>query len=458
MIIPIGIDLAEAVAGLLPRRLDRAGAGTAEQAGSIEERTGMAEIDFRTTSLAELARSVRAKEVSARELTQAALDRIERLNPHLQRLRRGRRRAGPPRGRRHRRPHRRRRRPRPAGRHPHRRQGPPERHRLHHDLWIGAPRRRPAGHRRRPLRRPHAGGRMRRRRQDQHARVRLDGEHDQRHLRPLAEPVRHIEGTGRLVGRRIGGRSGRRHGPARHRLRRRRLHPDPLGLLRPLRDEAQPRPRPRRRAQPPGWIDLSTNGPMARRIADVARALDVAVGPDPTDLRALPRPEASWLAALEDPHVPVRIAYAPTLGYATVDAEVAAACERAVGVLESLGADVVVLDSVFDADPVGDFLTFTGACTLRALRPLMDHPRWDGGPSRPAPLRRRRPVDHRRAAATGPRPLPPHEPAARRAVPHGPHPGDADVFGRRPVRRRHDAARSTGRRRPTGSSSPIRST
>ena len=44
---------------------------------------------------------------------------------------------------------------------------------------------------------------------------------------------------------------------------------------------------------PPGWIDLSTNGPMARRIADVARALDVAVGPDPSDLRALPRPEAS---------------------------------------------------------------------------------------------------------------------------------------------------------------------
>ena len=128
---------------------------------------------------------------------------------------------------------------------------------------------------------------------------------------------------------------------------------------------------------PPGWMDLSTNGPMARRMADVARALDVAVGPDPTDLRALPRPEASWLAALDDPHVPVRIAYAPTLGYATVDAEVAAACERAVGVLESLGADVVVLESVFDADPVGDFLALTGACTLRTLRPLMGHPRWE---------------------------------------------------------------------------------
>jgi aspartyl-tRNA(Asn)/glutamyl-tRNA(Gln) amidotransferase subunit A len=130
-------------------------------------------------------------------------------------------------------------------------------------------------------------------------------------------------------------------------------------------------------SNPPGWIDLSTNGPMARRIADVTLALDVAVGPDPTDLRALPRPEANWIAALDDPHVPVKIAYSPTLGYATVDAEVAAACERAVEVLASLGADVVVVDSVFDEDPVGDFLLLTGAATLRTLRPYMDHPRWD---------------------------------------------------------------------------------
>ena len=45
-----------------------------------EARAG-AEIDFRTTSLADLSRSVRAKEISAHELTQAALDRIERLDP-----------------------------------------------------------------------------------------------------------------------------------------------------------------------------------------------------------------------------------------------------------------------------------------------------------------------------------------------------------------------------------------
>ena len=41
----------------------------------------MTEIDFRTTPLADLTRSVRTKEVSARELTQLALDQIHRLNP-----------------------------------------------------------------------------------------------------------------------------------------------------------------------------------------------------------------------------------------------------------------------------------------------------------------------------------------------------------------------------------------
>ncbi len=127
----------------------------------------------------------------------------------------------------------------------------------------------------------------------------------------------------------------------------------------------------------PGWLDLSTSGPMARRIADITTALDTVVGPDPTDLRSLPRPEASWLAALDHPHVPVHVTWSPTLGYATVDAEVLALCQAAVATLESLGAEVTTLDTVFDINPVGDFLTLMGACQLRTMRPLMSHPRWE---------------------------------------------------------------------------------
>ncbi|MGD0320807.1 MAG: amidase family protein [Acidimicrobiales bacterium] len=120
-------------------------------------------------------------------------------------------------------------------------------------------------------------------------------------------------------------------------------------------------------AQPPGWHLLSTKAPMARRMVDVVSALDVAVGPDPTDLSSLPRPEASWLAALEEARVPTKIAWSPTLGYAPVDKEVLALCRRAVEVLASLGTEVVEVETVFDEDPVRDWLTLMLAYNLRTL-------------------------------------------------------------------------------------------
>jgi Asp-tRNA(Asn)/Glu-tRNA(Gln) amidotransferase A subunit family amidase len=129
-------------------------------------------------------------------------------------------------------------------------------------------------------------------------------------------------------------------------------------------------------AEPPDWQHLSTKGPMARRLADVVAALDVVVGPDPTDLRSLPRPEASWPAALLDARLPVRVAWAPTLGYAPVDAEVLEICRRAVGVLESLGVEVVEIEVIFDEDPVRDWLTLAMAYNLRTLTPYRGTDVW----------------------------------------------------------------------------------
>lgn len=125
----------------------------------------------------------------------------------------------------------------------------------------------------------------------------------------------------------------------------------------------------------PGWLDLSTKGVLGRTVGDVVAALEVAVGPEATDLRSLPRPEANWRDALVDPRVPARVAWAPTLGYADVDREVLAVCERAVSVLEAQGADVVEVEAVFEVDPLDDWLTIVGACTLRTLDPYDG--RWD---------------------------------------------------------------------------------
>jgi aspartyl-tRNA(Asn)/glutamyl-tRNA(Gln) amidotransferase subunit A len=130
-------------------------------------------------------------------------------------------------------------------------------------------------------------------------------------------------------------------------------------------------------AHAPDWQHLSTKGPMARRIADVVAALDVAVGPDPTDLRSLPRPEASWPAALEDPRPPSRVAWSPTLGYAEIDAEVLELCRRAVDVLAGLGTEVVEVDTVFDEDPIDPWLTLSGVYNLRTHADLVGTPAYD---------------------------------------------------------------------------------
>jgi aspartyl-tRNA(Asn)/glutamyl-tRNA(Gln) amidotransferase subunit A len=127
----------------------------------------------------------------------------------------------------------------------------------------------------------------------------------------------------------------------------------------------------------PDWQNLSTKGPMARRMADLVAALDVVVGPDPTDLRSLPKPEASWPAALEGARPPSRVAWSPTLGYAEIDDEVLTLCRRAVDVLADLGTEVVEVERVFDQDPLDPWLTLSGAYNLRTHADLLGTPQFE---------------------------------------------------------------------------------
>ena len=128
---------------------------------------------------------------------------------------------------------------------------------------------------------------------------------------------------------------------------------------------------------PPNWIDLSTKGVMARTIDDVVAGLDVAVGPDPTDLRALPPPDLAWGRSISDANVPHRVGWTPNLGYAEVDREIREVCERAVGTLADLGAEIVEVDGPFAVDPVFDWLAIAGTANERAVAHLRDTPDWD---------------------------------------------------------------------------------
>ncbi len=86
---------------------------------------------------------------------------------------------------------------------------------------------------------------------------------------------------------------------------------------------------------------LSVDGPMARDVRDVALFLDAQAGFDPRDPLSFDPPPESFASAIERPPSLSRVAFSPDLGGITpVDAEVATICRQAAGRLADLGATV----------------------------------------------------------------------------------------------------------------------
>ncbi|MEM8925191.1 MAG: amidase family protein [Actinomycetota bacterium] len=125
---------------------------------------------------------------------------------------------------------------------------------------------------------------------------------------------------------------------------------------------------------PPGSGLLSVKGPMARRIQDVTLALDHCMGPDPTDPFSLPWSGKGWSSDLAEIRPLQRVGWSPTMGFATVDAEVAAICRSAVDRLTEWGTDVVTIDTVWAEDPVGPWLTMWTASRARSQGHLLGTP------------------------------------------------------------------------------------
>jgi amidase len=103
------------------------------------------------------------------------------------------------------------------------------------------------------------------------------------------------------------------------------------------------RPSPGRVARDPGTkVDdiLSVDGPMARRVEDVALLLDAMSGENADDPVSLPR-TGSFLAAARAKPKLRRVAFSPDLGITPVDPEVAEICRRAARRFAELGIEVV---------------------------------------------------------------------------------------------------------------------
>jgi len=92
---------------------------------------------------------------------------------------------------------------------------------------------------------------------------------------------------------------------------------------------------------PLGWSQLSVQGPMGRTVADVALQLSVLAGPDPRVPISLDAPGAALAAPLPTSLAGLRVAWAPDLGgRVTVDPAITSVLSSSVHVFSDLGAAV----------------------------------------------------------------------------------------------------------------------
>lgn len=130
-------------------------------------------------------------------------------------------------------------------------------------------------------------------------------------------------------------------------------------------------------ANPPGSAHFSVKGPMALRIADTALALDSCIGPHPSDPQSLPRPGTSWFGALGVNRLPSSVVWAPTMGFADVDAEIATLCRSAIDRLAAAGVEIIELDNLWPEDPLLPWWNLWTALRARTQGHLRGTPQWE---------------------------------------------------------------------------------
>src|SRR5690349_13395464 len=137
------------------------------------------------------------------------------------------------------------------------------------------------------------------------------------------------------------------------------------------------RPSPGRVARSPGELPfdtLSVEGPMARTVGDAALMLDAMAGRDERDPLSLEAPAEPFLASAEAPSLPPRIAWSTDLGITPVDPDVRAVCASAIERLTAAGARID--EAHPDLSPAPEaFHVLRGAGFVAGLGPLLDeHP------------------------------------------------------------------------------------
>ncbi len=121
------------------------------------------------------------------------------------------------------------------------------------------------------------------------------------------------------------------------------------------------------------WESLEHIGPLTRTVADAALVLSVIAGPDVRDRLSIPTDDVDWLRAPEGELSGVRVAYSADFGYAVVDPSVREVVERAVGVFEKdLGIPVDRADPGWPDPYEGFWGVVVAESDLAGLRRMAD--------------------------------------------------------------------------------------
>jgi aspartyl-tRNA(Asn)/glutamyl-tRNA(Gln) amidotransferase subunit A len=103
------------------------------------------------------------------------------------------------------------------------------------------------------------------------------------------------------------------------------------------------------------WESLEHIGPMTRTVRDAALMMSLMAGPDMRDRHSIPCSDVNWLAAPQQPLSTLRIAFSADFGYVSVDPEVRAVVSAAAKrFARELGAELEEADPGF-SDPSAAF-------------------------------------------------------------------------------------------------------
>ncbi len=121
------------------------------------------------------------------------------------------------------------------------------------------------------------------------------------------------------------------------------------------------------------WESLEHIGPMTRTVADGALLLSVLAGPDPRDRYSLPAADIDWAAGAQGDIKNLRVAYSADWGYAAVDPRVRALVGDAVKVFEEqLGCTVEQVNPGWPHPYEAFWAIVANESDLRGLRAMVD--------------------------------------------------------------------------------------